>query len=102
MSIWHLKLPDKTREKIEIHAERDHLTPADWLTRWIELSVQEPLPEEKWIEQELLKAVNDPRPPIVADAAFWKKLEEEVMAKIEARRREEERNPFVPNVEIES
>ncbi len=90
MSILQIEVSDETRAQIEIHAIRDSCTPQKWLARWIEKSLEEPLPEEEWITEKLLEAINDPRPPIVADAAFWKKLEEDVMAQLDAERALEE------------
>jgi len=88
MSILQIEISDETRAQIEAHAKSEGHDAASWLLRLAEKELRQDEPEEseeqrQYIRSELLKALGS-GPGVVADAAWWKELEEEVMADLES------------------
>jgi len=92
MSILQIEVSDETRAQIEEHAKSEGHDAASWLLSLAERELRQGEEDEpevgeeerQYIRGELLKALES-GPPIVADAAFWKKLEEDVMADLESK-----------------
>lgn len=91
MSILQIEIPDETRAQIEAHARSEGQDAASWLLSLAEKELRQGEEDEpevgeeerQYIRGELLKALES-GPGVVADAAWWKELEEEVMAKLES------------------
>jgi len=91
MSILQIEISDETRAQIEAHARSEGHDAASWLLSLAERELrqseedepQESEEQREYIRGELLKALES-GPGVVADAAWWKELEEEAMANLES------------------
>jgi predicted nuclease with RNAse H fold len=84
MSILQIELPEDVRQKIEAQAQSQGRDAGSWLLELAERelrSSQDEDAERRYIESELLKALDSPLQ--VADDAWWQKLEQEALARID-------------------
>ena len=86
MSILQIEVSDETRAQIEEQAKREGRDANSWLLEAaiekLEAEREEDEADRKYIEGELLKALDSPSQ--VADEAWWQQLEKEALERVGA------------------
>ena len=89
MSILQIEVSDETRAQIEAWAKADERNVQELLAEAVEkvfrLRRAQEEKKRRYIESELLKALES-GPGEVADDAWWKRLEDDVLADIEGQK----------------
>lgn len=81
MSVLQIELPEDVRQKIEAQAQMEGRDAGSWLLELAQRELRsgnDDEAERRYVEAELLKALES-GPGQVADDAWWKQLEDDVM-----------------------
>lgn len=87
MSILQLEVSEKTRQLLEAQAQQEGIDAQNWAAELFEEAVRARHREQEMrrqqVEKHLLEALESGEGQVV-DAAWWKQLEEETLAQLEA------------------